>query len=77
MAYYFCPLNTEEECTLLARGDETTIAQAARASNFRVQSTCTLGKQTIFPLISLWSANFKCVKWRKSLWVHHCLIFKI
>jgi hypothetical protein len=30
-----------------------------------------------FPLISLWSANFKCVKWCKSFWVHRCLVFKI
>ncbi len=31
----FRPLNTEEKCTLLARGEETT-TQAARASNFHV-----------------------------------------
>jgi hypothetical protein len=30
------PLNTEEECTLLARGEETTTPQAAKASNSRV-----------------------------------------
>jgi hypothetical protein len=36
MPQYFHPLNTEEECTLLMRGEETTTPQAARASNFRV-----------------------------------------
>ncbi len=36
MPQSFCPLNTEEERTLLARGEETTTPQAARASNSRV-----------------------------------------
>jgi len=29
-----------------------------------------------FPLISLWSANFKCVKWCKSFWVHRYLLWR-
>jgi hypothetical protein len=36
MPQSFCPLNTKEVCTLLARGDEPTTPQAARASNSRV-----------------------------------------
>jgi len=32
----FCPLNTKKKRTLLARGEETTTPQAARASNFCV-----------------------------------------
>jgi hypothetical protein len=36
MPQSFHPLNTEEERTLLARGEETTTPQAARASNSRV-----------------------------------------
>jgi hypothetical protein len=36
MPQYFCPLNTEEERTLLARGEETITPQAVRASNSRV-----------------------------------------
>jgi hypothetical protein len=40
MPQSFCLLNTEEECTLLARGEETTTAQVARTSNF-----CVLGVQ--------------------------------
>jgi hypothetical protein len=36
MPQCFCPLNTEEERTLLARGEETTTPQAARASNFAI-----------------------------------------
>jgi hypothetical protein len=36
MPQSFRPLNTEEECTLLVRGEETITPQATKASNFRV-----------------------------------------
>jgi hypothetical protein len=36
MPQSFCPLNTEKECTLLVRGEETTIPQVVRVSNYRV-----------------------------------------
>jgi hypothetical protein len=36
MPQSFRPLNTEEDHTLLARGEETTTPQGARASNFRI-----------------------------------------
>jgi len=36
MPQFFRPFNTEEECTLLARGEETTTPQVAKASNFHV-----------------------------------------
>jgi hypothetical protein len=36
MPQFFCPLNTEEECTLLVKGEETTTSQATRALNFCV-----------------------------------------
>jgi len=36
MPQSFCPLNTEEERTLLARGEKTTTPQVVRASNSRV-----------------------------------------
>jgi hypothetical protein len=36
MPQFFRPFNTEKECTLLAKGQETTTPQAARASNFHV-----------------------------------------
>jgi hypothetical protein len=36
MPQSFCPFNTDEECTLLARGEETTTPQVGRASNFYV-----------------------------------------
>jgi hypothetical protein len=36
MPQSFRPLNTEEERTLLARGEETITSQAIRASNSRV-----------------------------------------
>jgi len=36
MSQSFHPLNMKEKCTLLARGEETTTPQAARASNFHV-----------------------------------------
>jgi hypothetical protein len=35
MPQSFCPLNTEEERTLLVRGEETTTPQAIRSSNSR------------------------------------------
>jgi len=38
MPQSFCPLNTEEKRTLLAKGEKTTTPQAARASN-----SCVLG----------------------------------
>jgi hypothetical protein len=67
MPQSFHPFNAEKECTLLAKGEETTIPQAARASNFRVLGVHVIRKTHNFPLINLWSANFKCMKWRKSL----------
>jgi hypothetical protein len=36
MPQYFRPLNMEDECTLLVRGEETITPQAVRASNFHV-----------------------------------------
>jgi len=36
MPQSFGPLNTEENCTLLARAEETTTPQAVRASNSHV-----------------------------------------
>jgi hypothetical protein len=33
MPQFFCPFNTKEEHTLLARGEETTTPQDAKASN--------------------------------------------
>ncbi len=36
MPQFFCPLNTEEERTLLAKGEETTTPQATRASNSHI-----------------------------------------
>jgi hypothetical protein len=38
MPQSFHPLNMEEECTLLARGEETTTPQVVKGSNF-----CVLG----------------------------------
>jgi len=45
----FCPLNTEEERTLLARGEETTAPQAIRASNSRVPGIHVHQENTQFP----------------------------
>jgi len=36
MPQFFHPFNTEEERTLLARGEETTTPQVTKASNFCV-----------------------------------------
>jgi hypothetical protein len=67
MPQSFRPLNMEEERTLLARGEETTTPQAVRASNSRVPEYMYIRKTHKFPLINFWNANFKCMKWRKSL----------
>jgi hypothetical protein len=67
MPQSFRLFNMEEKRTLLAKGEETTTPQAARASNFCVLGVHVIKKTHNFPLISLWSANFKCVKWHKSL----------
>jgi hypothetical protein len=67
MPQFFRPFNMEEEHTLLARGEETTTPQATRASNSHVPGIHVHQEIHNFPLISLWSANFKCMKWLKSL----------
>jgi hypothetical protein len=67
MPQSFPLLNTEKERTLLAKGEETTKPQASRASNYHVLGVHVHQENTQFPLISLWNANFKCMKWRKSL----------
>jgi len=48
MPQFFCPLNTKKERTLLARGEETTTPQAARASNSRVPRVHVHKKNTQF-----------------------------
>ncbi len=67
MAQYFCLLNTKEKCTLLTRGEEITTPQDVKASNSRVQGYMYIMKTHNFPPINLWTTNFKCVKWCKSL----------
>jgi hypothetical protein len=67
MPQSFCPLNTKEEHTLLARGEETITPQAVRASNPNVPRVHVHQETHNFPLISLWGANLKCMKWLKNL----------
>jgi len=68
MPQSFHPLNTDKECTTLVRGEKTTTPQAANASNSHVPGVNVHQENTqFFPLVSLWSANFKCMKWCKSL----------
>jgi hypothetical protein len=43
-----CPFNTKEEHTLLARGEETTTPQVARASNSRVPGVHVQQENTQF-----------------------------
>jgi hypothetical protein len=49
----FCSLNTEEERTLIARGEETTTSQAARASNSRVPRVHVHQENTQFSIDQL------------------------
>jgi hypothetical protein len=67
MPQFFYPFNTEEDYTLLAKGEETTTPQAARHKIFVSQEYMYIKKTHNFPPINLWSVNFKCVKWHKSL----------
>ncbi len=48
MPQYFRALNTEEEHTLLVKGEETITPKAAKASNSHILGICTSGKHTIF-----------------------------
>jgi hypothetical protein len=50
MSQSFRPLNTEEECTLLTRGEETTTPQTARASNSRVPGVHVHQENTQFSI---------------------------
>jgi hypothetical protein len=50
MSQSFSPLNTEEERTLLAKGEETITPQATRASNFRVPGIHVHKKNTQFSI---------------------------
>jgi len=53
MPQYFRPLNTEEERTLLARGEETTTPQAIRASNSHVPRVHVHQENTQFSIDQL------------------------
>jgi hypothetical protein len=53
MPQSFCPLNTEEECTFLARGEETTTPQAIRASNSHVPRVHVHQENTQFSINQL------------------------
>jgi len=67
MPQSFHPLNIEKECTLLVRGEEINTPQAVRPSILVSQEYMYIRKTHNFPLINLWSANFKCVKWHKRV----------
>jgi hypothetical protein len=67
MPQSFHPFNTEEKCTLLVRGEEIITPQAIKASNSHILRVHVHQETHNFPLISLWNANFKCVKWCKIL----------
>ncbi len=53
MPQSFRPLNTKEECTLLARGEKTTTPQAARASNSHVPRVHVHQENTQFSIDQL------------------------
>jgi len=55
----FCPLNTEKERTLLARGEETTTPQAIKASNYRVLGIHVHQENTQFSTDQLMECQFQ------------------
>jgi len=59
MPQSFCPLNTKEERTLLARGEETTTPQAIRASNSRVPGVHVHQENTQFSTNQLMECQFQ------------------
>jgi hypothetical protein len=59
MPQSFRPLNTEEERTLLARGEETTTPQAIRASNSRVPTVHVHQENTQFSTDQLMECQFQ------------------
>jgi hypothetical protein len=59
MPQSFRPLNTEEECTLLARGEETTTPQVARASNSHVPGVHVHQENTQFSIDLLMECQLK------------------
>jgi hypothetical protein len=67
MPQSFHPLNMEEERTLLARGRRLLHHKLLGDQILMSQEYMYIRKTHNFPLISLWSANFKCVKWHKIL----------
>jgi hypothetical protein len=59
MPQSFRPLNTKEECTLLARGEETTTPHAARASNFHVPRVHLHQENTQFSINQLMECQLR------------------
>ncbi len=53
MPQSFRPLNTKEECTLLAKGEESTTPQATRASKSRVLGVYVHEENTQFAIDQL------------------------
>jgi hypothetical protein len=59
MPQSFRPLNTEEECALLAKGEETITPQATRASNSRVLRVHVHHENTQFSIDQLIECQFQ------------------
>jgi hypothetical protein len=59
MPQSFCPFNTEEERTLLVRGEDTTTPQVARASNSRVPGIHVHQENTQFSTDKLMECQFQ------------------
>jgi hypothetical protein len=62
MPQSFCPFNMEKEFTLLARGKRLHHHKLLEHQILVSQKYMYIMKTHNFPLTSLWSANFKCVK---------------
>jgi hypothetical protein len=62
MPQFFRPFNMEEEHTLLMRGRRLLHHKLLGHQILMSQEYMYIRKTHNFPLINLWSANFKCVK---------------
>ncbi len=77
MPQSFHPLNIEEECTLLARGEETTTPQAATTSNSRVPREHVHQQNTQFFIDQLMECQLQMHEVAQKLLSTPLLIFKI
>jgi len=77
MPQSFHPLNTKEECNLLAKGEETTTPQVTTTSNSRVPKEHVHQQNTQFSIDQLMECQFQMHEVAQKLLSTPLFIFKI